>query len=295
MGWKVVDHDNPMVAQSPLLAGRRQQISLTLARTGSGLRCSIKPTRVWVKGLARVPYKAHTIRMRLNAFERAVLAAGGGPVSSISGASAAQHNPLPRPVPSPSPPTPSAPTGPSVGRHTAGTATGAGCSADRPSRPSPSLHPRRRPLRCGIPRTITTGTRCRGASGSLAWPHDHDGHTVVRSRGGVTVPPTPPPPAWTIHLDTGEMHRLDRPTLLGRSPIPKPGEAHLQQVVVTDPSLTVSKTHLLVEVTADGLVVTDRGRPTAPWCRRRRQHRSRWRRTWQLRWRPVLCTSATAR
>jgi hypothetical protein len=72
-GWKVIDEDNPMVAQSPLMAGRRQQISLRYQSVGGRTRFVIGPNRVWVKG--GVPYKAHTIRMRLNSFVHAVRSA----------------------------------------------------------------------------------------------------------------------------------------------------------------------------------------------------------------------------
>lgn len=47
-----------------------------------GLAIHVWVSRLWTKGLARVPYKAHTIRMRMNAFERAV----GGPIPMPAGA-----------------------------------------------------------------------------------------------------------------------------------------------------------------------------------------------------------------
>lgn len=47
-----------------------------------GLSIHLWVSRLWTKGLARVPYKAHTIRMRMNAFERAV--AGSRPAASTS-------------------------------------------------------------------------------------------------------------------------------------------------------------------------------------------------------------------
>ncbi len=85
MGWKIIDDDNPMVAQSGLLAGRRQEISMRITPVEGGLAIHVWVSRLWTKGLARVPYKAHTIRMRMNAFERAV----GGPISMSAGAPAA--------------------------------------------------------------------------------------------------------------------------------------------------------------------------------------------------------------
>lgn len=72
MGWKIIDDDNPMVAQSGLLGGRRQEISMQVTPVDGGLKIQVWVSRMWTKGWAKVPYKAHTIRMRMNAFERAV-------------------------------------------------------------------------------------------------------------------------------------------------------------------------------------------------------------------------------
>jgi hypothetical protein len=73
LGWTIIDDDNPLVAQSPILAGRRQQIALMIHRRPEGhLALQVAPSRVWYKGLARVPYKAHTLRMRINSFVAAV-------------------------------------------------------------------------------------------------------------------------------------------------------------------------------------------------------------------------------
>lgn len=69
-GWKVVDDGNPMVAQSSMLSGIRQQIYLRLAEHDGGLRVTTGPSR-WVTSWG-VPKKAHTIRMRLNSFVSAV-------------------------------------------------------------------------------------------------------------------------------------------------------------------------------------------------------------------------------
>jgi hypothetical protein len=98
LGWSVVDDDNPMVAQSPLLAGRRQQIALRIDHSPDHLELKIYVARMWTKGLiARVPYKAHTLRMRMNAFERAVGAGGSsgpiGPATAPAGATNASSPP----------------------------------------------------------------------------------------------------------------------------------------------------------------------------------------------------------
>lgn len=74
LGWKMVDEDNPLVAQSGLLGGRRQQISLQLAPGENGrIAARIAVPRFWRKN--GMPYKAHTLRMRINAFLGAVRSA----------------------------------------------------------------------------------------------------------------------------------------------------------------------------------------------------------------------------
>lgn len=70
-GWKIVDDGNPMVAQSPLATGIRQQISLELSAGQNGAtRVRVGPNR-WVTSWG-VPKKAHTIRMRMDSFVTAV-------------------------------------------------------------------------------------------------------------------------------------------------------------------------------------------------------------------------------
>lgn len=66
-GWKVVDDGNPMVAQSSLATGVRQQIGLQVSsETGGRTVVRVGPQRWRVK--FGVPKKGHTIRMRLNSF-----------------------------------------------------------------------------------------------------------------------------------------------------------------------------------------------------------------------------------
>ena len=84
-GWKIIDDDNPMVAQSSMLSGIRQAISMQVTPHGDGLAVRIWVSRLSVKGLARVPYKAHTIRMRMNAFENVVARAGHAQAGARSG------------------------------------------------------------------------------------------------------------------------------------------------------------------------------------------------------------------
>lgn len=66
-GWKIVDDGNPMIAQSSLVTGIRQQITLIVQRNEDG-SCAVRvgPQR-WVTKWG-VPKKAHTIRLRLDSF-----------------------------------------------------------------------------------------------------------------------------------------------------------------------------------------------------------------------------------
>jgi hypothetical protein len=74
-GWTVVDDGNPMVAQSSLMAGIRQQIALQVTSTASGHQVvKIRPVRVSVRMLTRTPAKGHTLRIRMNSFVSAVQA-----------------------------------------------------------------------------------------------------------------------------------------------------------------------------------------------------------------------------
>lgn len=75
LGWKIVDDGNPMVAQSSLAAGIRQQISLKTEQDGERTKLVVAPTRTVKKVLGGAPTKAHTLRMRLNSFVSAVQSA----------------------------------------------------------------------------------------------------------------------------------------------------------------------------------------------------------------------------
>jgi hypothetical protein len=81
-GWKVIDDGNPMIAQSSLATGIRQQIAMVVQRNQDGT-CTVNvgPQR-WVTKWG-VPKKAHTIRLRLDSFVTAVKAvdASVAPVS----------------------------------------------------------------------------------------------------------------------------------------------------------------------------------------------------------------------
>lgn len=66
-GWSIVDEGNPIVAQSGLLAGIRQQIALQVTETDRGTQCRIMVLRYSKKVLGGAT-KAYTLRWRINAF-----------------------------------------------------------------------------------------------------------------------------------------------------------------------------------------------------------------------------------
>jgi len=67
-GWSIVDNGNPMVAQSPLISGTRQQIGLFTEPTAEGTRVRVVALRFRRKVLGGTPTKGHTIRIRMNSF-----------------------------------------------------------------------------------------------------------------------------------------------------------------------------------------------------------------------------------
>jgi hypothetical protein len=66
-GWFVVDEGNPMVAQSPLLAGIRQQIALRVGENNGRTAARIEVIR-YSKKVFGGATKAYTLRWRMNAF-----------------------------------------------------------------------------------------------------------------------------------------------------------------------------------------------------------------------------------
>jgi hypothetical protein len=66
-GWSIVDDGNPMVAQSTLLAGIRQQIALNVVENGGRSVANLAVTRYSKKVLGGAT-KAYTLRWRMNAF-----------------------------------------------------------------------------------------------------------------------------------------------------------------------------------------------------------------------------------
>ncbi len=68
----------------------------------------------------------------------------------------------------------------------------------------------------------------------------------------------------TVAIDTGEKAVVDRLLIIGRAPSARDGE-QAELLTVDDPSLSVSKTHLSVEVDGDNLFVVDRNSTNGTW------------------------------
>ncbi|MEO6088710.1 MAG: hypothetical protein ABIQ18_36930 [Umezawaea sp.] len=66
-GWSIMDEGNPMIAQSGLLAGIRQQITLQVDEYEGTTRARIAVARYSKKVLGGAT-KAYTLRWRMNAF-----------------------------------------------------------------------------------------------------------------------------------------------------------------------------------------------------------------------------------
>lgn len=77
-GWHLESPAWPLVAQSPLLTGIRQQIQLSIgtdARHPGAKAVQIQVSRFARKRFSGSPTKAHTLRIRIEAFLKAVQAA----------------------------------------------------------------------------------------------------------------------------------------------------------------------------------------------------------------------------
>jgi pSer/pThr/pTyr-binding forkhead associated (FHA) protein len=69
----------------------------------------------------------------------------------------------------------------------------------------------------------------------------------------------------TVTIDSGEEAVIQRLLIIGRAPSRRDGESHAEMLAVNDPSLSVSKTHLAIEVDGDGLWVVDRNSTNGTW------------------------------
>jgi hypothetical protein len=80
------------------------------------------------------------------------------------------------------------------------------------------------------------------AAGAVAWP----GEPAAPSRpveGGTGIPEAGPA-AWELRFTTGEVVTVSGTGLVGRRPMPQPGERFTHLVQIVDRGLSVSKTHL---------------------------------------------------
>lgn len=72
LGWSIVSDDDPLVAQSPLITGIRQQIALEIIEANDGQTLAVVTVPRYVERVFGAPTKAHTIRMRISSFGRAL-------------------------------------------------------------------------------------------------------------------------------------------------------------------------------------------------------------------------------
>lgn len=96
-------------------------------------------------------------------------------------------------------------------------------------------------------------------------PDEAAGETRYRARGRDQPEPAPPGqkpdssrPALRMQFDDGRELLLSGVALIGRNPAGYDGEVIEQLIDVPDPSRSVSKTHIQVRASAEGLWVTDR-------------------------------------
>jgi hypothetical protein len=81
-GWSIVDDGNPIIAQSSLLAGIRQQIALRIEERDGRTHANLAVIRYSKKVLGGAT-KAHTLRWRMSSFLTQVRAADS--TASVAG------------------------------------------------------------------------------------------------------------------------------------------------------------------------------------------------------------------
>lgn len=67
-----------------------------------------------------------------------------------------------------------------------------------------------------------------------------------------------PPAVAVIQLDNGDRFDLTGTALIGRNPKPQPGETVAHALPIEDPTQSISKTHLCIQVSGTGISVVDR-------------------------------------
>jgi hypothetical protein len=92
---------------------------------------------------------------------------------------------------------------------------------------------------------------------------DEDGLPPTQAMAVIPVEEAPPlhapaPPRYTLSFSTGDVVEVSGSGLVGRRPITQPGEHVDQLVVVSDPTRSVSKTHLEFGLEGDELWICDR-------------------------------------
>ena len=94
--WKLVADGEPMIAQSSLVSGIRQQIALSLGDDSNYPGRTIAKVEVirYVRKVLGGPTKAHTLRIRMNAFMNAVARADRSAINLTDGASSAKQRPV---------------------------------------------------------------------------------------------------------------------------------------------------------------------------------------------------------
>ncbi|MFJ2367744.1 FHA domain-containing protein [Microbacterium sp. NPDC087665] len=86
----------------------------------------------------------------------------------------------------------------------------------------------------------------------------------LRAPPGVFATPLPEPPQrggeaphLRLLIDDGTSHLVQRSAIIGRNPVP--ADPTVTLIAIPDLTRTISRTHLQVDITTDGLVITDLG------------------------------------
>ena len=94
--------------------------------------------------------------------------------------------------------------------------------------------------------TVMEGSAVRANSGVISVPVDgfHTPLVGVEAAVGEERPAVHPSPRFVLTFSTGEVRTVFGSGLIGRRPLPQPGETFDQLVQIADRTLSVSKTHL---------------------------------------------------
>ncbi|HEY0247815.1 MAG TPA: FHA domain-containing protein [Gryllotalpicola sp.] len=103
-------------------------------------------------------------------------------------------------------------------------------------------------------RTINESVAARRAASARVVPAPIVEASALPDQGDISAPV----PTWVLAASTGERVIVAGSGLIGRKPVAVPGESVDQLVMLSDPSRSVSKTHLEFGVAGDELWVLDR-------------------------------------